>query len=87
MKTRGKKQPVVKPLHIVSITLSATEQEQLNSLAEALTDALGRGVSRSATLRALVRFASKQGEHWLYAHVVPEIEQELPAHQWGRKAG
>jgi hypothetical protein len=72
---------------MTAVTLSSTEQAALDDLASTLTDLLGRGVSKSAAIRALVRFAGQQRDVWLAEHVLPQIEQELPAHHWGLRPG
>jgi len=46
-------------------------------LSIAATDSLGRAVSNSTTIRALLRYAERQDPAWLHDHLLPCIEQEL----------
>ena len=88
MKSRKKRAhttPPTQPLKVVAIMLTEREQHLMDRLAGDLTDTLGRGVSRSATLRALVRVAARQPASWLSDQVASDIEQEIPAHRWGKK--
>jgi hypothetical protein len=41
------------------------------------TDTLGRAVSNSTIIRALLRYAERQDPTWLRDHLFPCIEQEL----------
>jgi len=54
----------------------------LMRLSIAATDSLGRAVSNSTIIRALLRYAERQDPTWLRDHLFPCIEQEL---QHGRQ--
>jgi hypothetical protein len=56
----------------------------LMQLSIAATDTLGRAVSHSTVLRALLRYAEHQDPAWLRDQLFPLIEQELEV---GTRAG
>jgi hypothetical protein len=69
-----------------SITLTPDIDEILQGFSQDASDFTGRAIGRSALLRALVRYADRQGEQWLRAQIFPLIEQELNAGiMWGKK--
>jgi hypothetical protein len=84
---RTKKPPTQeKPqLAIHSVTLSAEESAILDRLSQEATDFLGRSISNSAVLRALLRQIDKQGPS-AADNLCFEVERELKAGVlWGRK--
>lgn len=83
-KTRGKKAGKNEALKIVAITMSAKEEKQLQRLARQMADEIGRGVSRSAVLRALVRLAAKTPAGGQDGELRAEVEREIPLHRWGK---
>lgn len=78
--------PQEKPqLSIHSVTLSAEESAILRRLSSSATDFLGRSISSSAVLRALLRQIDKQGLPAAGALFL-EIEEELKAGvRWGKQ--
>jgi len=85
-KTELKKQPFI----IRSVALAAANEETLEHLKQDATDALGRPVSGSAVLRALVRYLSRQPSSWVAQQLHPLIEAEIEEGRlWGtwRKTG
>jgi hypothetical protein len=77
------KTPAPAPLRVHSLALTHEDVQALHSLAETCTDQLGRGVSGSAVLRALLRLAD-QGVVSL-ATLVERIEEEMDGgRKWGR---
>jgi hypothetical protein len=49
----------------------------LMKLSIAATDSLGRAVSHSTIIRALLRYAEQQDATWLHAQLFPLIEREV----------
>jgi hypothetical protein len=83
---RIKQTPPKPALFSHSITLAPDVGEILQGFSQDAKDFTGRAVGRSAILRALVRYASRQGEQWLRSEVFPLIEQEMSAGvMWGKK--
>jgi hypothetical protein len=82
-KAKRKKQPV-EPLTPRLFPLTASDVQLLSSLAQDMTDRLGRGISGAAVIRALVRLAGKgtvTGET-----IAEQVETELAAGRvWGTK--
>ena len=72
---------------IHSITLADEEALLLRRLSQEASDFLGRTISSSAVVRALLRQIGKQGPAEADALFI-EIERELKAGKlWGRKRG
>lgn len=72
---------------IHSITLAGEEVLVLQRLSQEASDFLGRTISSSAVIRALIRQIGKQGPAEADALFI-EIERELKAGRiWGRKKG
>jgi hypothetical protein len=83
---RPKKTPPKPAFFSRSITLTRDVEETLRGFSQDAKDFTGRAVGSSAILRALVRYADRQGERWLREQVFPLIEKELDAGVvWGRK--
>ena len=73
------------PLSIHSVTLSAAESVILDRLSREATDFLGRSISGSAVIRALLRRIDKQGPS-AADDLCFEVERELKAGVlWGKK--
>jgi len=73
------------PLSIHSVTLSAQESAILDRLSREATDFLGRSISGSAVIRALLRRIDKQGPS-AADDLCFEVERELKAGVlWGKK--
>lgn len=70
-------------LEMAAVTLTAGERTALTQLAREASDVVGRTISRSGVLRALVRYASRQPSGWVVEQLRPAIEEELSVHQWG----
>lgn len=69
-----------------SITLTPDVEEILQSFSQDAKDVMGRAVGRSAILRALVRYADRQGEQWIRGQIFPLIDKEIDAGVvWGKK--
>lgn len=85
---QAKKRPSKQPLHVHSITLTKRDGQTLQGLSQDATDFIGRTVSTSAVVRALVRFAEQQTEVWVREHLFSLVEEELGAGVlWGGKKG
>jgi len=65
-----------------SYDLTSPTAALLMKLSIEATDTLGRAVSNSTIIRALLRYAERQDPTWLRDHLFPCIEQEL---QHGRQ--
>jgi hypothetical protein len=73
------------PLSIHSVTLSAEESAILQRLSQEATDFLGRSISGSAVIRALLRQIEKQGPS-AADDLCFEVERELKAGvHWGKQ--
>jgi hypothetical protein len=83
---RTKKTPTIDSLKICSIKLPPTAADMLDDLSQDATDTLGRPVSSSALVRALLLYLAQQPPAWAATELYPLVEQEI-AHGrvWGRK--
>lgn len=86
-KKRRTKQPTAPlPLIIHSLTLTEADKEIVERLSSDASDYIGRRVSGSAVLRALVRFADRQGYRWVLSDLCPFIEREMSEGVlWGKQ--
>ena len=74
------------PLAVHSVTLSAEESAILQRLSQEASDFLGRSISSSAVIRALLRQVEKQGPS-AADDLCFEVERELKAGvMWGNKS-
>lgn len=81
-----KKQPTKEPLHISSLSLTLTTADVLRRLSQDATDVIGREVSSSAVIRALLRHVEQQGLPWAREHLYANIETEMTQGiLWGKK--
>ena len=71
-------------ISVHSVTLTPDVVEGLEQLSQGAADFLGRSVSSSAVIRALVRQVAKQGPAAIDALFL-EIERELKAGVMGKK--
>ena len=73
-------------IHVQSMTLTPETEKTLQRLSGEASDYIGRKVSGSATVRALLRFADKQEYQWVLAQLCPMVEEELSSGvTWGKK--
>jgi hypothetical protein len=83
-----KKRPAKPPFLFHSLTLTEQDNVILRSLGQDARDCIGRAVSTSAIMRALIRYAGQQSEAWAREHLFPIVEQEMNAGVlWGGKKG
>jgi FixJ family two-component response regulator len=72
-------------LSVHSVTLTLDAVEALEQITQGATDFLGRSISNSAVIRALIRQVAKQGPGAVDA-LFFEIERELKAGVlWGKR--
>ncbi len=82
LKTKQKKEA----FSISSLSLTREDAETLEMLSKDATDFIGRKVSGSAIVRALVRLAREQGYQWVITNLCPFVEAELSSGiMWGKK--
>ena len=80
--TKARKQHLM----IRSLTLTQETNRVLQLLSQEASDTLGWTVSGSATVRALLQYASQQPASWAPSALFPIIEREIDAGVlWGRK--
>jgi hypothetical protein len=83
-----KRTPSPEPLKICSLTLTETAERLLNDLSQDATDAIGRPVSNSALVRALLQYLAQQPSTWTATTIYPFVEQEIERGRvWGKKKG
>jgi hypothetical protein len=74
------------PLHISSLALTPSTEITLKRISRDATDVVGRTVSDSAVVRALLRYVAQQPLPWVREHVYPHLEAEMSAGVlWGKK--
>jgi hypothetical protein len=74
------------PITIRSYTLTPPTVARLQQMRRDATDYIGRGVSNSAVVRALILHASQQSPTWVREIVFPLIEEEIRAgRRWGKQ--
>ena len=77
--------PAHPPLAVHTVTLAADVVTILLRLSDEASDFLGRSVSSSAIVRALVRQVEKRGS-WATESLFLEVEQEMKdGRLWGKK--
>jgi hypothetical protein len=82
-KTPKKEKPA---LYVHTMTLTMADKNLLQQLGADVTDYIGRTVSGSAIIRALLRYVKQQKESWLTAQLCPLVEEELASGiMWGKK--
>jgi hypothetical protein len=79
------KSALVKPhFHLHSLKLTLEGAADLEALAQWASDAVGRRVSGSACVRALITHAAQKGGRWVYDELAPFILAEMDAGAtWG----
>ena len=83
---RAKPKPKREPFSISSVSLSRETEDLLERLGHDAADYIGRRVSGSAIIRALLRHAGTQGSAWLRAQLFPLVEREVESGVvWGKK--
>ena len=82
-----KKQEKEKPeIHVNSIALTREAEATLQRLSGEASDYVGRKVSGSAIVRALLRFTDKQDYQWVLSQLCPRVKEELSSGvTWGKK--
>jgi hypothetical protein len=74
------------PFLIRSYAIAEHTEQTLEQLKQAATDAIGRPISSSAVLRALVRYLGQQPSSWIAKQIHPLLEQEIEQGRlWGTK--
>jgi len=84
---KTKPTPQKQPLKVYSMKAAPAVEELLHRLSQDASDALGRPVSHSAILRAILSYVDQQPSSWalsLYPLIEEEIEQ---GRVWGKKGG
>lgn len=83
----ARKKPTPKNETLVrSLAHTTTTEEITRRLSQDATDYIGRAVSNSAVIRALIRYADTQGTTWIQKALFPLIERELESGMvWGKK--
>ena len=70
----------------ITVVLTKENVDLLKALAQEASSHDGRTISGSAILRALVRYAAKQGLAWQRKNIFPVLEEELASGTvWGTK--
>lgn len=83
---RAKKTAVKKPsITVTTVSLTAAEVTVLRRLSEDASDIVGRKISASAVLRALVQWVGGQKLEFARAEIIPRVEHEMTQLRWGRK--
>jgi hypothetical protein len=85
MAGRKKQAPPPRPDRRTAFSLSPQDYDLLTHLSQQASDELGRIISSSAVIRALLHHAGAQGPAWIRSTIVSFIEQELNAGvKWGK---
>ncbi len=69
--------PTATSMGKITVVLTKDNVDLLKALAQEASDHGGRTISGSAILRALVRYAAKQGRAWQREHIFPVLEEEI----------
>jgi hypothetical protein len=84
--TTVKKPKPKTPLFIRSYSLAEENEKTLEQCKQTATDTIGRPISSSTILRALVRFLAQQSSSWTAKRLHPLIEEEIEEGRiWGTK--
>lgn len=83
----ARKKPTPKHEILVRSLAHTTDTEAITrSLSQDATDTIGRAVSNSAVIRALLHYADTQGTNWTQQTIFPLIENELQSGMiWGKR--
>ena len=86
MVTRRTQTLSTEPLRAYPLNLTPTANRFFQRLSREASDALGRTVSTSAMLRALLCYVEQQPRSWASTQLYPLVEQEIARGRvWGRK--
>ena len=86
MVTRRTQTLSTEPLRAYSLNLTPTAEQFFRRMSQEASDALGRTVSNSALLRALLAYIEQQPRSWASTQLYPLVEQEIARGRvWGRK--
>jgi hypothetical protein len=69
--------PTATSMGKITVVLTKDNVDLLKALAQEASSQGGRTISGSAILRALVRYAAKQGRAWQREHIFPVLEEEI----------
>jgi hypothetical protein len=73
-------------IRISSLALTPSAEAALKRISRDATDVVGRTVSESAVVRALLRYIEQQPVPWRRTHLYPHIEAEMNAGVlWGKR--
>jgi hypothetical protein len=73
-------------LKVCSIKLPPAAADLLDDLSQDATDALGRPITSSALVRALLHYLAQQPPSWVATTLYPLLEQEIASGRvWGKK--
>jgi hypothetical protein len=74
------------PFRISSFALTSSTETTLKRISQDATDVIGRTVSDSAVVRALLRYVEQQPLSWVREQVYPYVGTEMNAGvMWGKK--
>lgn len=83
---RPKKLPLKERLLVHSLIHTPTTQRIVTRLSQEATDYIGRQISQSAILRALITKADQEDETWVRSQLFPLVEKEIASGLlWGSK--
>jgi hypothetical protein len=70
-----------------SVTFASDTMQMLRQLSQENSDFMGRRVSNSSLIRALIRYAASQPPQWAHRVLVPFLEAEVAAGvKWGHES-
>ena len=72
-------------LVLTGISLTAAEVTVLRSMSQDASDRVGRRISSSSIVRALVQWMDAQPPDFVRTEILPLVEKELALLRWGRK--
>ena len=82
---RAKKRVKKPEIVITTVSLTPDEVQILQRLSEDASDVVGRRISGSAVLRAVVQWLGAHDLKFTREQILPLIEKELLLLRWGRK--
>lgn len=86
MVTRRTQTLSTEPLKTYSLSLTPKAEQFFRRLSQDASNAVGRKVSNSAMLRALLSYIEQQPRSWASTELYPLIEQEIARGRvWGKK--
>ena len=85
---RAKKLAAKKPkIQVTTVVFTQAEKAVLQRVSRDASDVIGRRISGSQVLRAVVQWLGVHGLEFSREEIVPIIENELSLLHWGRKKG